>query len=169
VRRLLAKMRGAGVGVPARPEARIIVVAAVGATLAIGAMAALTRTASVAILLGSFGSSCALVFGYPETAFSQPRNVIGGHLLSSATGLVFLWAFGPQWWAVALAVGAAVLLMMIARVIHPPAASNPVIVFLSQPGWSFLWFPTLTGAVVLVLVALVFNNAVNEQKYPRYW
>jgi CBS-domain-containing membrane protein len=77
--------------------------------------------------------------------------------------------FGPTWWAVALAVGTAIALMMITRTVHPPAGSNPVIVFLSQPGWSFLVFPTLIGAIVLVLVALIYNNATRNARYPKYW
>jgi CBS-domain-containing membrane protein len=70
---------------------------------------------------------------------------------------------------VALAVGTAIALMMATRTVHPPAGSNPVIVFLAQPGWSFLVFPTLAGALVLVLVALVYNNAVRAGRYPKYW
>jgi CBS-domain-containing membrane protein len=44
-----------------------------------------------------------------------------------------------------------------------------VIVFLLQPSWSFLLFPTLVGALVLTAVALVYNNASREARYPKYW
>jgi CBS-domain-containing membrane protein len=44
-----------------------------------------------------------------------------------------------------------------------------VIVFLLQPGWDFALFPTLTGAVILVLVALIFHNATREARWPKYW
>ena len=57
----------------------------------------------------------------------------------------------------AMAVGTAIALMMLTRTVHPPAGSNPVIVFLGQPGWGFLLFPTLIGALVVVAVALVHN------------
>ena len=120
-------------------------------------------------MLGSFGASCVLVFGYPDVPFSQPRNVIAGHVISSLVGLVFFAAFGPHWWAVALAEGTAIALMMLTRTVHPPAGSNPVIVFLTQPTWGFILFPTLTGAMVLVVVALFYNNATRVAKYPKYW
>ncbi|MGD9888499.1 MAG: HPP family protein [Halothiobacillaceae bacterium] len=120
-------------------------------------------------MLGSFGASCVLVFGYPDVPFSQPRNVVAGHVISSLVGLVFLTAFGSHWWAVALAVGTAIALMMLTRTVHPPAGSNPVIVFLIQPAWGFLLFSTLVGALVLVAVALVYNNATRVAKYPKYW
>jgi CBS-domain-containing membrane protein len=120
-------------------------------------------------VLGSFGATCVLAFGYPDVPFSQPRNIVLGHTISSATGLLFLSLFGPQWWAMAAAAGTAIALMMATGTVHPPAGSNPVIVFLLRPGWSFLLLPTFLGAVTVTLVALLYNNAVREARYPRYW
>jgi CBS-domain-containing membrane protein len=54
-------------------------------------------------------------------------------------------------------------------VVHPPAGSNPVIVFLSQPAWTFALYPTLLGAVVVVLIALLYNNVTRATNYPKYW
>lgn len=34
-------------------------------------------------LLGSFGATSVLVYGFPNAPFSQPKNVIGGNLISS--------------------------------------------------------------------------------------
>jgi CBS-domain-containing membrane protein len=54
--------------------------------------------------------------------------------------------------------------------VHPPACSNPLIVCaLSQAGWSFLLFPTLTGAGLIVLVALFHHNLRREARWPKYW
>jgi CBS-domain-containing membrane protein len=168
-RRFLAKFKGSGDSAPPRPSFTIMALAGLGAALAIGILALLTDRLPALLLLGSFGSSCAMLFGFPELPFSQPRNLVGGHVVSSLVGLVFLWAFGPAWWSLGLAVGAAVFLMMVARVIHPPAASNPVIIFLAHAGWSFLWFPTLAGALLLVAVGMIYNNALCKGSYPRYW
>jgi CBS-domain-containing membrane protein len=140
-----------------------------GGVVAIAAVATLSNMLSAALVLGSFGASCVLIFGYPDVPFSQPRNIVAGHVLSTAVGLVFLQTLGPAPWALALAAGTAIALMMATRTVHPPAGSNPVIVFLAQPGWGFLVFPTLAGALVLVLVALVYNNAVRAGRYPKYW
>lgn len=163
------KLAGDGTQLPPAPAFKNIAIAWLGGVLAIAAVAALTDYMAAALLLGSFGASCVLVFGYPDVPFSQPRNVVLGHVLSSASGLAFLTAFGPHWWAVALATGSALALMMLTRTVHPPAGSNPVIVFLTQPGWSFLLFPTFAGALILVLIALVYNNATRDARYPKYW
>ena len=165
----LKKLKGDGAQLPAQPSTKSVALAWLGGVLAIAAVAALTDFLSVALVLGSFGASCVLVFGYPDVPFSQPRNVVAGHVISSLVGLIFLAVFGPHWWAVALAVGTAIALMMLTRTVHPPAGSNPVIVFLTQPAWGFLLFPTLVGALVVVAVALVYNNATRDGKYPKYW
>lgn len=169
MRTFLQKLKGDGAALPPHPTHKAVALAWLGGVLAIAAVAALTDTLSVALVLGSFGASCVLVFGYPDVPFSQPRNVIAGHFISSLTGLLFLSVFGPHWWSVALAVGTAIALMMLTRTVHPPAGSNPVIVFLSQPAWGFLWFPTLFGALVVVAVALIYNNATRDARYPKYW
>ncbi|MDE0844253.1 HPP family protein [Psychrobacter pacificensis] len=42
------------------------------------------------------------------TPFARPRNVIGGHVIATFTGLVFMTLFGIQWWSMAMAVGTAI-------------------------------------------------------------
>ena len=108
-------------------------------------------------------------FRLPGRAFSQPRNVVVGHVLSSLIGVTALTLFGPHWWAGGIAAGAAIAAMMATRTVHPPAGSNPVIVFMSQPGWAFVIYPTLVGALLLVALALVFNNSTRKTTYPIYW
>lgn len=165
----IKKLRGEGAALPARPGLRQVFAAWLGGVVAIATIAGLGDVLTMSLLLGSFGASCVLVFGFPDVPFSQPRNVIVGHLLSTLTGLLFLQLCGSHWWAVALAVGTAIALMMLTRTVHPPAGSNPVIVFLAMPSWDFLLYPTLSGSVLLVAVALIYNNASREARYPKYW
>lgn len=166
---IFQKLRGDGLAIPARPSNQAIALAWLGGALAIATVAIMGDWLSIALVLGSFGASCVLVFGYPDLPFSQPRNVVVGHLLSSFVGLIFLATFGPHWWSLALAVGTAIAVMMFTRTVHPPAGSNPVIVFLLQPAWSFMWYPTLAGALLLVAAALIYNNLTRVTNYPKYW
>jgi CBS-domain-containing membrane protein len=165
----LEKLRGDAAPLPARAAPRAILLAGLGGFIAMATLAWTAQSLQAVLVLGSFGASCVLVFGFPDVPFSQPRNLVLGHVLSSLVGLVFLYGFGPHWWAMGLAAGCAIALMMATRTVHPPAGSNPVIVFLTQPGWSFLWFPTAIGVVVLLLVALAYNNATRPARYPKYW
>ncbi|MFM2141871.1 MAG: hypothetical protein RLZZ476_415 [Verrucomicrobiota bacterium] len=166
---LLTKFRGDSAALPPRAPGKAVALAFLGGFLAIAVIALLAQSLHVALVLGSFGASCVLVFGYPDVPFSQPRNVIVGHVLSTVIGLAFVHFCGPYWWSVALAVGSAIAAMMFTRTVHPPAGSNPVIVFLMKPGWDFALFPTLTGAVILVLVALFYHNLTRESRWPKYW
>lgn len=163
-----AKMRG-GATLPPRASLRQVGIAWLGGCLAIGVVAYLASLSNAPLVLGSFGATCVLVFGFPESPFSQPRNVIAGHFIASLVGLIFLTAFGAQWWSVALAVGTTIACMQLTRTVHPPAGSNPVIVMLTMPGWNFLLTPTLIGALLLVLVAVFFNNLPKDRAYPKYW
>jgi len=165
----IEKFKGDSAALPARASNKAIALAWLGGVIAIGVVAVLGNWLSLALVLGSFGASCVLIFGYPDAPFSQPRNVILGHFGSSLIGLIFLAAFGTHWWSLALAVGTAIAVMMLTRTVHPPAGSNPVIVFLTQPGWSFLWYPTLAGALLLVATALIYNNGIRDARYPKYW
>jgi len=166
---LIKKLKGEGAALPPKPSIKAIALAWLGGFLAISVVAGLAGSLEMMLVLGSFGASCVLLFGFPDAPFSQPRNLVAGHFLSSLVGLTFLTLCGPTWWSVALAVGTAIALMMATRTVHPPAGSNPVIVFLIQPGWDFLLFPTLAGALLLAVVALIYNNLSRNDKYPKYW
>ena len=167
---IFSKFKGDRAPLPALPPLRSVALAWLGGVLAIATVGKLAGLLSMPLMLGSFGASCVLVFGYPDVPFSQPRNVVFGHFLSSLIGLAFLTVCGPQWWAMGLATGTAIAVMMLTRNVHPPAGSNPVIVFLSQPSWAFLLFPTLVGALLITATALLYNNVTREpERYPKYW
>lgn len=163
-----SKMRG-GAECPPRANIRHIGLSWLGGVLAIASVGYIANASQSPLVLGSFGATCVLVFGFPDSPFSQPRNVIAGHFLSSLVGLFFLTLLGSHWWSMALAAGTAIALMQLTRTVHPPAGSNPVIVMLASPGWSFLITPTLLGAIVLVIVAIIFNNLPEDRSYPKYW
>jgi CBS-domain-containing membrane protein len=81
---------------PSIPSKRQIALAWLGSTLGIAAVAALGQISNQPLILGSFGASCVLLFGFPDAPFSRPRNVIAGHLLCSVIGLIFLKFVGPE-------------------------------------------------------------------------
>ena len=166
---LIKKWKKGGGNCPPSPAFFDILLSWMGGVLAIGAVGYLAHVTNYPLILGSFGASCVLIFGFPESPFSQPRNVIGGHVLASFIGLVFLSLLGAHWWSMALAAGTTIAAMMMTRTVHPPAGSNPLIIMLLAPTWDFMLTPTLIGAVVLVFVALFFNNLPRERTYPRYW
>ncbi|WP_222612353.1 HPP family protein [Undibacterium flavidum] len=144
------------------------VVACVGVFSIIGILSYCSFQLGVLLALGSFGSSAVLLFTFPENHFSQPRSLVGGHFICTLVALLVLSFAGHHWWALAIAVALATAIMMLTRTLHPPAGSNPIIVFLAMPDWQFLFFPTLFGAMMMVLVAWFYHRAC-RRSYPLYW
>ena len=132
---------------PPRPPLRVLLFTFGGCAVAVGLLATLSGSLATALLAGSFGATCALVFGYPDVPFSQPRHVVLGHLFCVLVGLAAFHFLGSAPWVLALAVGTAAAGMMALRIMHPPATSNPIIVFLGKAAWGFALFPTLALSV----------------------
>jgi CBS-domain-containing membrane protein len=144
-----------------------VVIALTGATLLLGLTDHLW-------LLASLGGSCVILFGMPDSEMAQPRSLIGGHVIASLAGLIFLrlgfllYGGNPDAWMIA-AVATALVLMMATRTIHSPAGANPIVIFHEQAGWSFLVSPLLLGLVMLLVVALAANNTALSARYPQRW
>ncbi len=165
----LSRIRGGQAEPPPVPTLPQISLTWLGGFTAIAVVAYLAVISRQPLVLGSFGASCVLLFAYPDSPFSQPRNVIGGHVLTTLTGLVFFHAFGAEWWSMALALATAISVMQLTKTVHPPAGSNPLIVMLGHSPWVFLLTPTLVGVIALQTVAILFHAQVKGRLYPKYW
>jgi len=140
--------------------------AGTGGALAIATLILLGHLTDNLLLMAPFGATCVLIFSLPASPLSQPANVIGGHIVSITIGLA-LHSFLPlDWWSMGLAVGIAITTMSILRVTHPPAGADPLVVFLSSPGWDYLFFPVAIGSVVLVTTAWLFHKIPPKAHYP---
>ena len=98
----------------------------IGAFFGIGLVAALP-TLNL-LIVGSFGASAVLLYGAPRAPFSQPRNLVGGHLISAAIG-VACYRYLPDipMLQQATAVATAVRLMVATHTIHPPGGATGLI------------------------------------------
>lgn len=151
---------------------RDILVSGLGGAIAISLAAWLTLSTGQPLLMAPFGASCFLMFVVPDNPVAQPRNVIGGHVVSALVGMAVLALAGSTWWAMGLGVGLAIVAMRLTHTNHPPAASDPLLILLSPlgpPGWGFLLTPVLAGAAVVVAVAVVFNWLRPGVRYPQRW
>jgi CBS-domain-containing membrane protein len=171
----MVKLRGQQTALPPRASGKHLVLSALGAFIAIGVIAAFSKSPNQMLIMGSFGGTCVLLFGFPDSPFAQPRNVIIGHTLCYSAGLIVAKLLGAHWWSLGIALGVSIAIMMLTGTVHPPAGANPVIIYLSfyymktDPGWHSVIFPALFGSAALVLVALIFNNLTRDEAYPRYW
>ena len=121
------------------------------------------------VLIAPFGASCVLLFAAPESPFAQPRNLVGGHLLTASVGMAMLWLFGNGIWSIGLAVGLVIALMELTRTVHPPAGANPIVIMLAgKTALSFLFTPILLGVLILLALALLVNN-LGTRRWPLRW
>ena len=154
------------------PRWRESVISGVGGALAIAILYALTVDLKlVTCFMAPLGATCALVFGLPTTPVAQPRNVIGGHVLSALVGVaVFSVSGQATWLAMALAVGLAMVAMAMTRTFHPPAAVTALLPVL-QEITAFTWVlaPVGLGAMLMIVIALLYNNLFAERHYPVFW
>lgn len=148
-----------------QPTPGKMLAASLGGMIAIGVLGAITAYSSTPLIMAPFGASCVLLFSVPNSPLSQPANVIGGHVVATLVGLLLRLIFPNEWWAVAIAVGVAIGMMAALRITHPPAGADPLVVFSTDPGFGFLLFPVLTGAIALVCVATAFHK-LTRTAYP---
>lgn len=164
-----SKMKGVGQN-PFTVYSKDIIVTFTGTFLTIAGLIYLTQHLHSQWIMASLGGSCALAFGLWQAPVSQPHSIIAGHALSSMIALVMYHLAGNGAVIIGLAVALAVSVMMLTRTMHPPAAANPlVIMFEGSHHWEFLLFPVLTGALFVVVMALLINNLRQTRKYPTYW
>ncbi len=128
-------------------------------------------------LIGSFGASAVLLYAAPQAPLSQPRNLLGGHLISALVGITISQHFEIYIdFQPALAVSTAIFLMLLTNTLHPPGGATALIAVtggegVHQLGYLFALTPVLLGALVLLIVALFINNLSSNSKrhYPLYW
>jgi len=143
--------------------------ATVGAFIAIAVLLYLTNITGYTLILASFGASCVLLFALPEAPLAQPKNVIGGHMITAFIGLLAAHFLPISPLVIALAVGIGIGLMVLSGTTHPPAGGNPLIILLGIPNadWSFLLFPVLSGTILLVIIASLYHPFTTKSyKHP---
>ena len=125
-------------------------------------------------LIGSFGASSVLVFGIIQSPFSQPRNLVGGHLISALIG-VTIHKLVPDiiWIAAPLAVSLSIVLMQITKTLHPPGGATALIAIIGSDkikalGYMYAFSPVLIGVLILLFTALIFNNMTSHRSYPSH-
>jgi len=123
-------------------------------------------------LIGSFGASAVLVYGAIQSPLAQPRNLLLGHVVSAIIGVTVAKLLPDSLWlSAALAVALSIVGMQIARCLHPPGGATALIAVtggeqISSLGYSYVLFPVLAGAILLLSVALIFNNITKNRHYP---
>ncbi len=144
------------------------IISGISASIVIGVLAFLTlRTSAGILLMFSFGATVFLVFALHELETAQPKNVFFGHLVSVLVGIIFNETIGFSFYSLGLAVGVAVTLMVYLKIMHPPAASNPLVVLFTDVSFEYILFPVILGTLAIIVMSIFLNRIVLKRKYPK--
>ena len=145
-------------------------VAGIAAATIIGILSFLSFETSTGFwLIFSFGSTTLIVLVFHKSEFAQPSNIFFGHLLGIVIGVLFNEFFGISFITLGLSVGTTVTLMMYFKVIHPPAAANPLIALFADVSLNYIIFPVLVGSIAIIFLTVLINKFILKRDYPKRW
>ena len=146
------------------------IVSGLSAATVIGVLAFLTLRTSAGIwLMFSFGATVFIVFVLYNLETAQPKNIFFGHLVSILVGIIFNEVMGFSFYSLGLSVGVAITLMVYLKVMHPPAASNPLVALFMDLSYDFILFPVIIGTITIILMSILINRIILKRKYPTKW
>jgi CBS-domain-containing membrane protein len=173
------KMRGTTRGSPPRVSNSEVVWSWLGAFVGIFAVAWFNHLwfqgTDLTLLIGSFGASAVLAYGAVRSPLAQPRNLVGGHVVSAIIGVVAWKLFhADPVLASALAVATAIAVMHLTRTLHPPGGATALIAVIGSDqihaaGFAYVLVPATLGPIILLVVALIINNLSPDRRYPEIW
>jgi len=178
--RYLSKMKGRTKSPPTVSLSEIVW-SWIGAFLGIAAVAYIHHHIHIVaetdfvMVIGSFGASAVLIYGAIGSPLAQPRNLIGGHIISAIIGVTFYKVFPSQLWlASSLAVATAIAVMQATKTLHPPGGATALIAVIGSSkvhslGYLYAVVPAGLGAVIMLVVALLVNNIPKNRRYPEFW
>ena len=146
------------------------IISGVSAGIVISVLAFLTLETSAGIwLMFSFGATVFIVFVLYDLETAQPKNIFFGHLISITVGIIFNETVGLSFYSLGLSVGIAVILMVYFQVMHPPAASNPLVALSMDLSFDFILFPVISGTLVIIFLSVLINRIILKRNYPKKW
>lgn len=123
-------------------------------------------------LIGSFGATGVLIYGAIQSPLAQPRNLVGGHIISAVIG-VSIYKLLPEilWITAPLAVSFSIIAMQFTKTLHPPGGATALIAVIGSEkikslGYFYVLSPVLSGVFILLITALIFNNITGNRRYP---
>jgi CBS domain-containing membrane protein len=158
--------------VPRQERMRAVAGALIGLLLTAGLSMHLLGAANLPLaMVAPMGASAVLLFCVPASPLAQPWAAIGGNTVSALVGVACAKAIGNPLLAAPLAGALAILVMFLLRCLHPPSGAVALTTVLGGPavhaaGFGFAFVPVGLNSLLIVLVALVFNN-LTGRRYPH--
>jgi CBS domain-containing membrane protein len=123
------------------------------------------------LLIAPMGASAVLLFGVPSSPLAQPWSIVGGNILAALIGVTCVQWIADPLLAAGIAAALAIGAMFALRCLHPPSGAVALTTVLgghavTASGYHFVLMPVALNSVILMLAAIVFNNAT-RRIYPH--
>lgn len=119
-------------------------------------------------LVAPIGASAVILFVLPSSPLARPWSVIVGNTLSAVVGVAVVRLVPEPHLAAGLAVGGAIVAMMLARCLHPPGAAVALLTVLSHGAdTAATVMPVLMNSALLVVSASAYNALTRRHATER--
>jgi len=153
---------------PPRPQSRSTLLSTLTILGALATLAAVGMLTGLPLLFPPLAASMALIAAGSALPLAQPRNVIGGHVVSALVGFTAVALIGSGVAAAAVAGAVALGAMLLLRLSHSPAVGTAVIVGATAPSAPVFLEVLVLAALILVAFGMVGARLEGKQ-YPVYW
>ena len=153
---------------PERPASTSTMLSALTTLCGLGTLAAVGMLTGLPLLFPPLAGSLALIAAGTALPLAQPRNVIGGQVVSALVAFAVVGLIGPGGWAAALAGAGALGAMLVLRISHSPAVATAVIVGATGPS-ALIFLELLILAAVITVAFGIAGAKLDGKKYPVYW
>jgi CBS-domain-containing membrane protein len=136
---------------------------------------AIVDKTDLVMIIGSFGASAVLIYGAVRSPPAQPRNLIGGHVISAVIGVTTYKLLPAHLMLAApIAVATSIAAMHATKTLHPPGGATALIAVIGSQkihnlGYMYALIPGGVGPIVMLVVALLVNNIPKSRRYPEFW
>lgn len=116
------------------------------------------------------GAVAVLLFCMPTAPASQPKAVIGGHLIAGLVSYAIVESnikLPVLLYPELLAVSLTIAIMSYLKVVHPPAGAYAFLFVNKGMGYKGIYAPGLVGAIILLGAQQVFNVVKDRILAPK--
>jgi CBS-domain-containing membrane protein len=128
------------------------------------------------ILFAFAGASAVLLYAIPGMPAAQPRHMIFGHVISSVVSVTVRVIFGGDsliWLQAPISVSFSIFFMQLTGTINPPGGAVALFYTTAstqvRDNYYLYVAQSLVCVLILMVVAVIFDNLPKFQKYPKYW
>lgn len=151
-----------------RASWRVHLKSTAGAALGVTLVGGVAAWSGLPLLMAPLGPTALVMFAQPHSASAQPVPIFAGYFIGAVFASIMEVAFPGAWWAATLAVGLVMLIMLTARVTHPPAAAVPLVVYSSPIAPQVLFVVMLAACILLTGLAIVWHRTSPRITYPLW-